>query len=121
MTIINRYHTMAMAWLILTVAFGITACAVQPKNPSETALMATYALTGVYQSIATLREAGRLTKEDGEELLAQADEAETALHTARIALSAGDQATYSEKILVANRLLLAIEQQLQARQVGGVK
>lgn len=121
MTNANRYHTMAVAWLILAVAFSITSCAVQPKNPSETALMATYALTGVYQSIATLRKADRLTQEDGQKLLVQADEANTALHTARIALTAGDQATYAAQIMVANRLLLAIEQQLQQRQLGGTK
>lgn len=108
-----------VAWMIaLFVFFNLTACTIAPKNPSESALMSTYTLVGVYKSIALLREADRITKAEGVALFDKANEAEIALRTARIALDAGDQATFAERMAVASRLLLAVEQQLNEESRG---
>ena len=116
-------NSAAYAVLILSlfVFFNFTACTLAPKNPSESALMSTYTLVGVYKSIALLREADRITKAEGIALFDKANEAEVALRTARIALDAGDQATFAERMAVASRLLLAVEQQLNERSRGDDK
>lgn len=115
MRTVSMYRHWAVMLLALFVFFNLTACTLAPKNPSETALMSTYSLVGVYKSIALLREADRITKAEGIALFDKANEAEVALRTARIALDAGDQATFSEKMAVASRLLLAVEQQLNEK------
>lgn len=115
-------HTNSTAYavfiLLFFVFFNFTACTLAPKNPSESALMSTYTLVGVYKAIALLRESERITKAEGMDLFDKANEAEMALRTARIALDAGDQATFAERMAVASRLLLAVEQRLNEKSRG---
>lgn len=118
-----QMNSNAYAVLILSlfVFFNITACTLAPKNPSESAFMATHALIGVHKSIALLRESGRITKTEGLALFDKANEAEVALSTARIALDAGDKATFAERMAVANRLLLEVDRIINERLRGNDK
>jgi len=105
--------------LITLIGANISGCsALQPKTPGESALLAKYSLTGFYQSIATLRDAERITKEEGRELFMKAGQAEMSLKTAMIALDAGDKNTFQQNMLVANRLLMAIDQTIKSKQLG---
>lgn len=107
--------------LITLIGFNVSGCALQPKTPGESALLATYSLTGIYQSIATLRESDRLTKQEARDLFVKADQAEVSLRTARIALDAGDENTFQQNMLVATRLLMTIESNLKSKQAGSAQ
>lgn len=114
-----RYITITYLTMILIALVGnLSGCgALQPRTPSEVAFESTHSLTGFYRSIAMLREAKRITKEEARDLYVKADKAETALKTARISLEFSDKNTAQQNMLVANRLLLDIDTFLKSKEI----
>lgn len=115
MRTVSMYRRWAVMLLALFVFFNLTACTLSPKNPSEVLFYSKYNIAGIYKSIALLREADRITKSEGVAFFEKANEAESAVMTAQVALEAGDKATFAEKMAVASKLLLTVQNQLNEK------
>jgi hypothetical protein len=103
------------------VALVVTGCesmGIQPARSFDQNLAYAYSShTAVLESAANALEAGSLTVEDAEAVLALADQSRTLLDSARLAAGAGDVTTAEGRLALATNVLQQLVAYLNARGV----
>lgn len=105
----------------MPVALVVTGCAsfgIQPARSFDQNLAYAYSShTAVLDSAANALEAGSLTVEDAEAVLALADQSRVLLDSARLAAGAGDVTTAEGRLALATNVLQQLVAYLNARGV----
>jgi hypothetical protein len=107
----NFFAVLLVALLAACSTFGLE----EPQSIGDRIAYANTNLTAVYSSVPGLVERGRITKEEGRKVIAQADVIRDALDSAQSALGAGDTETAVGKLQVAQALLSSVEVYLKGR------
>jgi hypothetical protein len=103
------------------LALGVTGCAsfgIQPARSFDQNLAYAYSShTAVLEAASNALEAGSLTVEDAEAVLALADQSRVLLDSARLAAGAGDVTTAEGRLALATNVLQQLVAYLNARGV----
>ena len=114
----NVHHYRA-TWLLLLSAWLLYACAVgqieRPQTAEENLAVAQAALTGAYDTIRTLSQAGELSLRQYDKLMDIAYDAEKALKTARQLLRL-DPSGDGPRLQKINELLLLLQTAIKQEQ-----
>jgi hypothetical protein len=103
---------------VALLAGGCTTLGVQPARSFDQQLAYAYSThTAVLDSAANALEAGSLTVEDAEAVLAMADQSRVLLDSARLAAGAGDVTTAEGRLALATNVLQQLVAYLNARGV----
>lgn len=118
----NRFLALVAALFILgPVAFTLPGCASigleEPQSIDQRLAYAYGTHTAVLDAAAVGVATGKLTPEDGEQVLKLADESRLLLDASRAALGAGDVATADGRLLLALNVLTQLQAYLNARGV----
>jgi len=102
--------------LLLVLALMLAGCAawVQPQTPDETAAYLEGGLTAAYQSIAEMRKSGRITADQRDALVADADIVGAALDAYGAIRKTGDLSTATAKLRLARDALTALQATLRS-------
>jgi hypothetical protein len=105
-------------WAIFLMVFFLVGCAglTQPQSLEDKVYWAQGQVTAAYDSIADLAEQGRVTKKQGEDLLAKTNVANEAVQAAKLGLATGDASTALGRLQIAQTILLQLEVALKERE-----
>jgi hypothetical protein len=106
------------AVLVLVLLTGCASIGIQPARSFDQNLAYAYSShTAVLDAASNALEAGSLTVEDAEAVLALADQSRTLLDSARLAAGAGDVTTAEGRLALATNVLQQLIAYLNARGV----
>lgn len=107
-----------LALLLLVPLVGCAPQMVKPETPTETAATATATLTGVYNSIADLADAGAITQPEYDKLMARADEIDEQLARAKGFIAGGFPRDALGILSLTTQALLELQGELNRKKGG---